>query len=99
MDRLIAIRVTHAHTRNGQLLELGAMEEGRLLWRLTAAAVKTLYRYGVRFFMKTAQGKDVEIYLAPATPHRDEGLRTRRDDVNCRLLLTLPEFKTSRELA
>jgi hypothetical protein len=91
-QHLPLIRVTHVTVEKNQLTELGAVENGHLLWRLSAAAVKSLYRHGLRLFLE-AQGRSVEIYLSPVAPHSAEpDLRTASDTVSNRLLLSLPRF-------
>lgn len=93
MEQLPVIEVNQITTKNGQLVELGFVDQDRTVWRLSSGSVKSLYDGGMRFFMKW-QGKRIEVWLRRFPPHGGEAeLCTKADSSSTRLLLTLPQFK------
>lgn len=91
MNHPICLEITHATTRNGQLVEVGAMDSDRVTWRSTAANVVDLYRRGVRFITKK-DGKTHEVIVSNDSPNGEPQLRCSTDTVTKRMLRSLPGF-------
>ena len=93
MSANLCVEVTHVQLDGDRsVAEIGAVQNGRLLWRLPVRAVVSMYRAGARFFMKQDNGKAVEIYPDDRVPGVDVGLRTTADKIVAPALRALPQF-------
>ncbi|MDQ0609517.1 hypothetical protein QFZ83_003688 [Variovorax sp. W1I1] len=92
MSSNLCVEVTHVNLNGFSVVEIGAVLNGRQIWRLPVAAVVAMYRAGARFFIKLSNGKAVEIYPDDRMPGSDISLRTSADKIVAPALRSLPQF-------
>jgi len=92
MSSNLCVEVTHVNLDGFSVVEIGAVQNGRQLWRLPVAAIVAMYRAGARFFMKLSNGKAVEIYPDDRALGCDIALRTAADKIVAPALRSLPQF-------
>ncbi|MDQ0068948.1 hypothetical protein J2W34_000722 [Variovorax boronicumulans] len=90
------IVITHASYADAnkaalQLVELGAMTNGKVLWRSTIAETIARIHAGIRFFV-IHDGEYIAVEIVPATALRDAYLRTGADKMTFDLLRHLPQL-------
>jgi hypothetical protein len=74
-----------------QLVELGAMTDGKVVWRSTVAETIARIHAGIRFYV-IHDGEYVAVEIVPATALRDAYLRTGVDKTTFELLRHLPQL-------
>ncbi|MCY1206574.1 hypothetical protein D9M72_181470 [compost metagenome] len=87
------IKITHVSLHQNQLTEVGAIENGRLIWCSPTAEAVSRARTGVHFFVEH-EGKRIPVEVVSATALRDATLRTEADKVTFELLKALPQLPT-----
>ncbi|MCY1205729.1 hypothetical protein D9M72_172840 [compost metagenome] len=93
METLPLLCITHAHSENGEIVELGHVDShGHLVWRTSVGSVIALYRAGARF-VTAWRDKGYEVYVQGRTLSEDARLRTRADGETPNLLKQLPDFE------
>lgn len=90
------IVITHASFADAnkatpQLAELGAMSDGKVLWRSSIAETIARIHTGIRFFV-IQDGEYIAVEVVPATVLRDAYLRTGVDKMTFDLLRHLPHL-------
>ncbi|WGT65017.1 hypothetical protein [Variovorax paradoxus] len=90
------IVITHAsyvdaNKPSPQLVELGAMTNGKVVWRSTVDETIARIHAGMRFFVLN-DDEFVPVEIVPATVLRDASLRTPADKTTFELLRHLPQL-------
>lgn len=90
------IEITHASftdakSTTAQLTELGAMAQGKVIWRSSITEAIARIHAGVRFFVRF-QNEAITVQLVPGSALRDAYLRTAADKTTFELLRHLPHL-------
>jgi hypothetical protein len=85
------LQINRVAVEGSRIVELGSAMDGRTVWRLPARTVVTLYRLGVRFFIRKDDALP-EVYVDDRQLDGEPRLRTTLDRQTSSQLMLLDRF-------